>query len=327
MKIKKESIILVAVIVALSAYLLTRQTDRTHYALPTISSLKSSELSKVEITKPDGTILLDKGDNDQWHISPEGYPADADKVDGLLEAIGHLTVTALISESGSYYRYELDDEKKIGIKAWKGGQVIREFDVGKPASSFQHTFIKLKGDPRVYHARGNFKSRFDQTVDGLRDKTVLSFDREKIHEITISSAGAVQTFIRSQTREADGQVEGTLPPSESKTETTVWKTPEGKIGDEADIRKILNTLSDLRCDQFIEAQKKEDLKDPTWTFQLKGAQEHRLVLFAKIENDNTYPAVSSQNDYPFLLPEWQVNQLTKKVETHAGDSEKATQEK
>jgi hypothetical protein len=196
--------------------------------------------------------------------------------------------------------------------------------VGKPASSLQHTFIRLKGDKRVYHGRGNFKSRFDQTLDALRDKVVLSFDTDEIHEITILNAGEAETFSRIQLPEEKVSGEDTSQPSDEKNDAFVWQTPEGNKGDEAQITKLLNTLSDLRCDQFVDGRKKEDFKDPTWTFQLKGAKDYSLSLYAKKDDEKKFSAVSSQSDYPFSLAEWQVTHLTKKIEAHTtGPKEKA----
>jgi len=98
MKIKKEYLILLIIIVALSSYLVLRKRDRTLYRLPDIHEVPASEISRVEISGPGGTILLEKK-GEQWTISPEGYPADAAKVKGMLDTIGHLKLTALISES------------------------------------------------------------------------------------------------------------------------------------------------------------------------------------------------------------------------------------
>ena len=57
MKIKKEYVILVVIIVALSLYLILRDRDRTHYQLPTVSKIAGKDISKIEILTPDATSL------------------------------------------------------------------------------------------------------------------------------------------------------------------------------------------------------------------------------------------------------------------------------
>lgn len=313
MKIKKEYVILVAIILSIALYLILRNPDRTHYKLPIVPHVAKTDISKIEISKLDTTVVLKRKDK-KWYIAPEGYLANTDEVEKMLDSMEKLFVTALVSESKNYSLYDLDDDKKITVKAWAGEALRRDFDVGKTASSYQHTFLKLSGDDSVYHARGNFRGNFDQTVESLRDKTVLTFSQSEIQEIQITKGKEVIAFSRTQvpvkvstSKEDDADSQ---PEAESKT---VWRTADGKEGDETKLNRLLNTLSNLRCEKYIDDQKKEDFTNPVYTFQLKGAQEYDLSIFAKKDKDGkSSPAVSSENDYPFLLPEWQTKSLMTK---------------
>ena len=312
MKIKKEYVVLAVIILALSLYLILRSPDRTHYKLPKVPDI-AGDISKIEISKFDSSIAISKKD-DTWRIAPQGYPANTNKVEDMLDIIEELTLTAMVSESRNYSRYDLNDEKKITVKAWTGDTPRREFEVGKAATSFRHTFVKLADDHRVYHARGNFRAKFDQTLDNLRDKTVLSFDKTEIQEVHTTRGKEVMAFSRTQvpvqvspSEEADAE----SPPSEKQQK--VWQTADGKKADEAKLKRLLTTLSDLRCEKYIDDRNKEDLMSPIYTIQLKGVQEYTLSIFAKTDkNDKNYPAVSSANDYPFLLSDWQADNLMKK---------------
>ncbi len=90
MKLKKEYIILALVVIALSAYLAMRTSDRTQYELPDIPPVVAKEISKLQITRDKAIIVLNKKD-DKWHIAPEEYPADGSKVKNMLSAIENLT--------------------------------------------------------------------------------------------------------------------------------------------------------------------------------------------------------------------------------------------
>jgi len=313
MKIKKEYIVLVLIMVSLSLYLVLRSPNRTRYELPQVPEIAKKDISKLEISKPDTSILLNKAD-DKWHLGLEGYLANPDRVENMLNIIEELTVTALVSESKNYSRYDLDDKNKIAVRAWTGGRLTREFDVGNVAKSYQHTFVRLAGDDRVYHAKGNFRSQFDQTADTLRDKTVLSFDQSEIQEIQITKGKDVLTLARTEvSAETSEAQEGDVQPRPSSEVETVWQSANGRKGDETELKRLLNILSTLQCETYIEDLKKEDLTSPIYTLQLKGAQDYALSIFAKREKDaKDYPAVSSENDYAFLLPEWQVDNLMKK---------------
>lgn len=313
MKVKKEYIILVAVILALSLYLFLRKTDRTHYELPKLPLLARADISKIEITKKGAAIILNRM-NGNWSIGLQGYPADTAKVKDMLGIIENLTLTAMVSESRDYTRYQLDDEHKITVRASIGERLTREFDVGKVAPSYRHTFIRLKGNELVYHARENFRNTFDLGVDDLRDKQVLAFDKREIQEIRLIKNGQSLVCARSATSLPAGQ-EPTVESKQSPREEVIWENAEGERCDEKKLNSLLAALSNLRCERYIDNTKKEDLIDPMYRIELKGAQDYHLSIFAKAEGDQEgYPAISSENDYPFLLPEGRARSIMKAPE-------------
>jgi hypothetical protein len=303
MKIKKEYIILAVLIVALSLYLLLHKRDRTQYELPVLPGLPTVDIKKIEIAKPGGSVILLEKKDDKWVIPPDGYPADAGKVGAMLESIGNLAVSAMVSESKSYERYGLGGTDKIGVKAWTDKELKRDFEVGREASSFQHTFVKIAGDERVFHARENFRGRFDQTLDSLRDKTVLKFKPSEVLSIEVREVQKTVTFERRQAPvDVSVSQESKSPPTEREV---VWESSEGKA-DEAKLTQFLTTLSALKCEGYIYDRKRDDFKDPIYTIKLKGPETYSLSLFAKDGKDKKdYPGVSSQTDSPFLLPEQQ----------------------
>jgi hypothetical protein len=315
MKIKKEYFILAGVMAALILYLVLHRSDRTHYKLPAITGVSGKQISKLEIGKADKTLVLNKKDN-TWYIDPKGYPADSDKVKNMLDVIEKLTLTALVSESKNYVRYDLTDDKKITVKAWNGKTLSREFDIGKAANTYQHTFVRLATDFNVYHARGNFRRKFDQTVDELRDKTVLSYTQKHIREITLTKDKKTITLTQKQISEQEGKKKDKPDKTSEKPETKiVWQDTEGKKTDTAKVDRLLSSLNSLECETYINDAKKDDFKNPTCAVVLKGDKEYSLSVFAKKDKDaKTYPAISSENDYPFLLTESQVESIKSKIE-------------
>lgn len=324
MKLKKEYGILIAVILALLLYLILRNPDRTHYTLPKIPEVSKTDISKIEISKGDTPIVLNKKDN-RWYIAPQEFQADIDKVKNMIDTIEKLTLTALVSESKNYDRYDLTDDKKITVRVWSGERLEREFEVGKAATSYRHTFVKLAGDDRVYHARENFRGTFDQTADNLRDKTVLSFEKTDIQEIRITKGAQSMVFAKAQipVQVTATPEDDTKTPPSLKTKT-IWKNAKGKEGDESKLNQLLSTLSNLHCEKYIDEQKKEEFTKPIYTIQLNGTQEYSLFLFANKEKDaKSYPAISSRNDYPFLLRERQGDSIMKSPEVLLKRQEKS----
>ena len=306
MKLRKEYIVLFIVIVVLILYLVLHGTDRTHYQLPEISEIPKNKIIQLEINRPGTQIVLNKKDN-AWYIGPEAYPAELEKVKDMLTVIEKLTVTALVSESESYIRYDLNNAKKINVKAWEGKRLAREFDIGKSASTFRHTFIRLKEDPNVYHARENFRLKFSQTTAGLRDKTVMSFDQADIRQIDISKDRDVTVITQTESAKKENE--------QAEKKEIVWQTTEGRILDKPKINQLLSALSDLECETYIDDKSKADFQGPNYVIKLKGGIEYILSIFPKIdEKAKNYPAVSSENNYPFLLSEIQMDNIDKIIE-------------
>lgn len=315
MKLKKEYLILAVVIVALILYLVLHRSDRTLYKLPKIPAVSGKQISKLEITQGDKSVTLTKKDN-TWHIEPRGYPADPEKIKNILNVIDQLKLTALVSESGNYIRYDLGTDKKIRVKAWEGSSLSREFDIGKAAPTFQHTFIRLADDPNVYHARGDFRRKFDRTVDELRDRVVMSYAQKDISEITIALEKQSVTFKREEIASpAAGEKDKTPEVSKDSKTETVWKDAENKRMDNAKINSLLSFFNRLECEKYIEDAKKDDLKNPIYAVTIKGVRAYSFSVFDKKDKDSkTYPAISSENNYPFLLSDTQVDSLKSKID-------------
>ena len=71
----------------------------------------------------------------------------------------------------------------------------------------------------------------------------------------------------------------------------------------------------LECETYITAAKKDDFKNPTCAVVLKGDKEYSLSVFAKKDKDaKTYPAISSENEYPFFLSDSQVDKIKSKID-------------
>lgn len=305
MKIKKEFIILIIVILVLSGYLYFKRTDRIHYTLPDLPSLQPEQITSIEITSAGNSIVLKRKDK-SWYISGKDYPVDAKKAQAMLEMLNNLAITDLVSESGNYILYDLQDDKKVAVKAYEGTKIVREFDIGKKAPSYRHTFVRLKGDDKVYQASGDLREEFDTTVADLRDKRVLTFDTSKITGITISEAKKKIVLSKEETPS-----ETTNDQTQKEKKTVKWKDGSGKVVKSEAVEKLLGTLSPLDCEEYLEDKAKTDLKSPETTIVLKGTKEYTLLLFAG--QGEKKPASSSENPYVFALPEYRVDSIKKDI--------------
>jgi len=243
----------------------------------------------------------------RWVMEPQGFPADPKRVNEMLETLAGLALTALVAESKTYTLYELDPDHRINVKAWQGDQLKRDLDVGKAAPSFRHTFVKIAGDDRVFHARDNFRFRFESALEDLRDKTVLTFNRQDLQEIHITKAAASVTLTRAP---AKPEAPADRPPAPQ-----AWQGTDGRPANAAVVEMLIAELVDLQCQAFIDNRDKTGSGPPIYSILLKGPQDHTLSIFASAGKDeSTHPAVSSGSDYPFQLSTDQVQRIMKNPE-------------
>jgi hypothetical protein len=302
--VKKEYIILAAAIVALGLYLVLRSNDRTHYVIPEITAPDREQITSIDISGPSGTLTLKRFD-DVWKSEPEGYPIDRGKIDAMLEALSGINVVSLVSEAGSYVQYDLDPDKRVFVEATGGTEPLLKIEIGKPASTNRHTYVKLEGDSRVYQVSGNIRRTFDVAIPGIRDKKVMTIDRAAITGLSVETGGETLSLAKV-TRPVEPVEEGQAPTQN----VTAWITADSTEADGTVVDGILGRIVNLQCDGFPEEGLQVDLGKPTYTLIIQEARPDTLRIYGPA-GEKTYLATSSQYEFPFMISEWKLGQIKK----------------
>jgi hypothetical protein len=148
-------------------------------------------------------------------------------------------------------------------------------------------------------------------VDDLRDKAVLAFKIKEIGEISITKGKDKMVFSLIQApKETNDPEKPDISSQKSKPLKIIWQNAAGKKASNSKINRLLTTLSDLNCQKYISDRNKNKFTDPVYTLLLKGSKEYKLSIFEKLDTDNKdYPAISSENSYPFILSDSQVKSI------------------
>jgi hypothetical protein len=287
--IRKELIILPAVIIILILFIIFSNRDKM-YSLPVLPQIDTDKITSITIQIAENTMELKKLTN-QWFIM--GYEADETKVNDILNTVSSLKLSELITESKYYERYELDDEHKKHVTVYEGENILLTIDIGKTASNYNHTFVKLENDDNIYTVPANLNQYIDIDISGLRDKLVLSFDASLIQEIQIIQGDDTVTLTKVEVFMNEEE-------TDSETPQFLWKNQEGEPRESEKVNELLTTLSNLKCDDFTEEP--FDLTNALVSFTLKGDEEYKLIIFEKQEEN--YPAQSSESEYTFILSGW-----------------------
>ena len=311
MKRRAETIVLVLIIAALTAYLVLKKTEKTHYRLPELPRIDREDITRITIRKGGSELSL-KRDGDCWRILPEGYPVDGAAIDHMLETIGGLRLTAMASASENYAIYDLQEGERVQVNAFKGDDLLMSIGIGKAAPSHRHTFVKLTDDSRVYHAEKNLRNYFDKEASALRDKQVLKVDEEVSEIILTAGKKSLHILWGTAPVEANPDQEQAEVKEENAEEGVLhWETLEGKPVQEKEIDSLVKTLSNLKCDGYL-TDKKGELGDPTFSVSLRGSKNYEFSLYG--ERDGKTAATSSENDDPFLISDWKAKRIRKELD-------------
>ncbi len=296
------------VLIALTLYISLRKSDRMQYALPEMPLVESGSIVSVSIERGSGDRIEISRENGAWKIVPEAYEVDPKAIEDMVEALVEFRISDLVSTSEYYDGYELDQAHALRITAADANSTVRAFDMGKRAPSYNHTYIRLDGDPNVYHAVSDLRRIFDKQKDNLRNKQVFSFAEAEVIRIGVALPGEEFQIFKSSTE---------IGSSDRTSEPESWIASNEEEWAPEKVEELLNRIDDLSCSSFIDGVD-IDLGTPQLTLQIHTAEQQILYIFDK--DDTGYRARSSQNPYPFYLSSWQGDSILETfVKGNTGD--------
>lgn len=269
----------VVAVALLVVYISLRGVNRMEYQLPEMPKISEVEIDGFLLQGPSGMVecmRVDAGGSVRWVVLPERRPADPERIEQILKAIASLELTELVSVTGSYGRFDLDEASRIRVAALNDGTTVREFMVGKRAPSYRHTYVKVPGDDGVYQAFGDFRGVFDLPPDALLDRTVLSFDIDRVTSL-------------------EGTVDG----------TSFNLDPEN-LTDEM----VLNILDGLQAVRFMDSPP-DGIPVTEIVIRTDNAVASTITIYPK--QGNLYPALSSDSESPFYMFAWQGDRILSAV--------------
>ena len=270
------------------AYLAFRPDNAISYELPKLAEFVEDDVTALTIDRPGGTVTL-RQEAGRWLVSPGDYPADTTTIEFLLSVLSGLSIRDVVSVSDDPARYELDAARRVRVTAEGGAGVLRELDIGRRAATIGHTFVRIPGDGRILQASGELRGLFDRNVDGFRDKSVMSFDPESIHEIVVTRSGPAEA--PRTVRVVRGEAGWVLVPGDE-----ILQDGSSEIDAEgiASVLRFLGSLSAYRY-RYTDAS----LGTPWLNVTLEGERIYTLKLYP--EQSKVYPARSSESTYDFEM--------------------------
>jgi len=169
-------------------------------ATPSVSnakviSLNQDDISKLEVKKKDGDVVLDRVSAANWKItSPKPLVADQSSVSTILYNLSPMDGATLIDDHATDLKQFglADPEAKITatMKDGKSQTVL----IGDETPTGDAAYVMVSGESKVYSIPKNTKTNLDKSLNDLRDKRLLPVDFDKLTSVEISGGKLHLTF-------------------------------------------------------------------------------------------------------------------------------------
>ena len=286
MKKSNNTILLVALIVLLGGYVLSRV-----FRSPSLESnlnehlltLDTSMISAIHINPASakGEIkLVRSGRNWEAQFNQSTSKVDIAQVKNALRSIREIHPERLVTRKKEKCQDYNVDTTGTNVKVYIGQNDPTEFWVGKASGG--GTTVRLEGEDNVYEVKESLESSFNKPFSGWRDKTFLRVNPDAISKV-IFEYPADSSFVLEKTG-------------------TKWIIGNS-AADSTKVRTYLNRFRSQNLSEFADNFKSENL--PVWvvtlynnstkTIELKGwnTEDNRWVVTSSIqpgvyfESDNT----------------------------------------
>jgi hypothetical protein len=160
-----------------------------------VISLNQDDISKVEVKKKDGDVVLDRVSATNWKItSPKPLVADQSSVSTILYNLAPMDGATLIDDhAADLKQFGLTDPDATITATEKDGK-SQTVLIGDETPTGDAAYVMVSGESKVYSIPKNTKANLDKSLNDLRDKRLLPVDFDKLTSVDISGGKLHLTF-------------------------------------------------------------------------------------------------------------------------------------
>jgi hypothetical protein len=280
----RSLLILLVVALALGGYILFVENksapagDTSAVKKDKVFTADSSKLEEIVLKAESGETTTLRKKNGVWEIvAPETMTADSGEIGQLLSNLESLEVNSVVDEKPAEVKdFGLDPPRfTVAFKA-EGAAAPMQLQVGKKTPTGGDLYARVEGQPRVFLINGFLEGSFNKTPFSLRDKTILTFDRDKADALTLEKTGSPTLAFAK------------------KGENWRLTTPYGARAESGTVDGLIGKLAQAKMTSFETADGTKDLKkyglDKPQATAIVGAGSARstLVIGGKKDDGSLY---------------------------------------
>jgi hypothetical protein len=192
---------LVVVLIGLGAYLYFVESKRTpgddEEARDKVFAVEADAIDEITVRAESGEQTTIRKTGTEWQIvDPAGIKPDSGEVSSLTSNLSSLEIQRVLDEDAANLKeYGLEPPRfEVSFKA--AGQ-DHKLLVGSKTPPGSDLYARLGDQKRVFLLPAHIESTFNQTTFDLRDKAVVSLDRDAIDRLELTSPAGTVTLSKT----------------------------------------------------------------------------------------------------------------------------------
>jgi hypothetical protein len=260
------------------------------------------KIARVEIKKKNESIVLAKGEGDEWKVeTANGYPADPRKINELVFGLSEMKVTdRLTANPERYSKFNLKDDSEYEASVRLSDSVQKDIAtlyLGKDRKSGSEPdmemgmppkgggrYVKLASDPNVYLVEDTM-FKMNPALNTWVDTSICSVPTDKIVKVSLAKPTTATVELAWQ----NGKLE-------------LQNIPPDRQAKKAEVDAVAGALNGLRMTDVLSVTgpKAKDLVfDTTFTATSKDGTIYTVAVSHK-DGQKDYIKLSAACGEPFL---------------------------
>ncbi len=306
----------IAFVVLLIIFIVSRVSDKSVERVRYLVEVDTSKVDYIHTISPtNGAITLEKV-NQIWRVTePVDYPAEQRSVHETLTKLDIMEIENLVtSRPDRFAEYQVDDSAGVSVEIKAGGKKTAGFVMGKPSSTYRHTYFRKEGSNDVYMIEGSFKYFFDRSLKDWRNKVILDINKDSIEECKLIYPDQTITLALDDT-------------------TWITKTAEEEfVADKPKVDQMLNYASRLRAADFHDVDEGEtppDFTNPIYQLEItfSGGHKQSISLLPEAEDENKFMVKKMDDETIYQVYKGTADILMKDLDSFKPQAEQKEKEK
>ena len=192
----KSLIVLAVVLAGLAAYIYfveSKKPEETAAAAgPKVFSVKTDAIDEITVKSAGGDRTTLKKLGGAWQITaPVATPADEAEVSGIVTNLATVDIVRTVDENATDLSQFGLAEPRVEIEFKEtGGKSAQRLLVGDKTATSGDLYARLPSDKKVFLIAGSYDATFNRSTFDLRQKSVLTFERDKVDQVKVEAGGA-----------------------------------------------------------------------------------------------------------------------------------------